>query len=72
MKLGTIAYCTYLVHAPPMQAARALLRVHSRISPAAEWSLGGVLGIVMAVWVASLSWKLLEQRFIAYGHRFNY
>lgn len=72
MRLGTLAYCTYLVHPLVMQAARALLRTHSKLPSTAIWPIGGLLGIVGAIVIASVSWNLFEKRLLRYGHQFQY
>ena len=72
MKLGTVAYCTYLVHPVLMQAARTLLRSHLRSSPAVVWPLGGLLGIGASLVVAYVSWTFFERPLVRYGHEFPY
>jgi peptidoglycan/LPS O-acetylase OafA/YrhL len=72
MKLGTIAYCTYLMHAPLMQAARTVLRARWNMPAETVWPVGGVVGIAAAILVASISWRAFEKPLLNYGHRFNY
>lgn len=72
MKLGTVAYCTYLIHAMLIQAVRTLLRAHTALSPSQVWATGGVLGVIVAVMIASLSWRFLEKPLLRCGHTYKY
>jgi peptidoglycan/LPS O-acetylase OafA/YrhL len=71
-KLGKVAYCTYLIHAMLIQAARAVLRSYTSLSSAQIWSAGGAIGLVLALIIASLSWKFLEKPLLSYGHTYEY
>jgi peptidoglycan/LPS O-acetylase OafA/YrhL len=72
MLLGTVAYCTYLVHAPLMQAFRAVLRTGFNLSPGITWPIGGIFGIVAAIGIASMSWAILEKPLLAWARRYEY
>jgi peptidoglycan/LPS O-acetylase OafA/YrhL len=72
MKLGQLAYCTYLVHSILMEAARSVIHAHTNLSRAEVWASGGVVGIAAALVVASISWKYLEQPILRYGHKYTY
>ena len=72
MKLGQLAYCTYLVHSILMEAARNVIGGHTNLSKAEVWVSGGVVGITAALVVASISWKYLEQPILRYGHKYTY
>jgi peptidoglycan/LPS O-acetylase OafA/YrhL len=70
MRLGTIAYCTYLIHVPLVQAGRRLLEL--RVSPQAAWLPGGMLGIAATLSIASISWKFFEKPLLRSGHKHQY
>jgi peptidoglycan/LPS O-acetylase OafA/YrhL len=72
MKLGQLAYCTYLVHSILMEAARNVIGGHTNLSKGEVWVSGGVVGIAAALVVASISWKYLEQPILRYGHKYTY
>lgn len=72
MRLGTIAYCTYLIHEILIEAARNLLHAHTNLSRAAVWSVGGVLGVGGALVIASISWRLFEGPLVRRGHKYHY
>jgi peptidoglycan/LPS O-acetylase OafA/YrhL len=68
--LGTLAYCSYLIHAPMIQAARRLLEL--RFSPPTAWLSGGMFGIALTLAVAALSWKFFEKPLLRRGHTHTY
>jgi peptidoglycan/LPS O-acetylase OafA/YrhL len=70
MGLGTLAYCSYLVHLPMIEAGRRLLEL--RWSADRAWLPGGMLGIVFTLLVASLSWKYFEKPLLRRGHKHVY
>ena len=70
MGLGTLAYCSYLIHLPLIQAARRLLEL--RWSPEQAWLPGGMMGIGLTLLIASLSWKYFEKPLLRRGHRHVY
>lgn len=72
MRLGTIAYCTYLVHSILIQAARRMLEMHTSLSPGQNWAIGGLLGVCAALMIASWSWRFFEKPLVAYGHKYRY
>jgi peptidoglycan/LPS O-acetylase OafA/YrhL len=71
-KLGTLAYCLYLIHISLMQSFRHPLTRWFPQSPAAAWIAGGILGAAAAVVVASLSWNYFEKPLLRRGHRYQY
>ena len=72
MQLGSLAYCSYLVHVGIMQAIRHPLKIHFPQFPVASWLAGGVLGIAATVLVASISFRYFEKPLLRRGHRFVY
>ncbi len=70
MGVGTLAYCTYLVHLPMIQASRRLLEM--RWSADKAWLPGGMLGVAFSLIIASLSWKYFEKPLLRRGHKYVY
>jgi len=71
-KLGTLAYCLYLLHISVMQSVRHPLGSWLRGSPHVAWILGGIVGATASVVLASLSWKYFEKPLLRRGHRYQY
>lgn len=72
MQLGTLAYCSYLVHVAIMNALRHPLKVHFPQFPVAAWLVGGIVGIALSLAVAALSYKYFEKPLLRRGHRYSY
>jgi peptidoglycan/LPS O-acetylase OafA/YrhL len=72
MRLGSLAYCSYLIHVGIMQAIRHPLKTHFPQFPVASWLTGGLLGIVLTVIVASISFRYFEKPLLRRGHRYVY
>jgi peptidoglycan/LPS O-acetylase OafA/YrhL len=72
MWLGTLAYCTYLIHVPLSEAGRRVLALQFPDAPSATWLLGGLLGVAATLVIASLSWKYFEKPLLRRGHMYNY
>ena len=72
MRLGTLAYCSYLVHVAFMNALRHPLKAHFPQYPVAAWLVGGVLGTALTLTVASLSYKYFEKPLLKRGHEYSY
>ncbi len=70
MRLGTISYCTYLVHVPLILAGRRFLGL--LLSPQVAWLPGGMLGMAATVAIATLSWRYFEEPLLRRGHRHRY
>lgn len=70
MGLGTLAYCTYLVHFPLIDAGRRLTAPY--LPQSVSWLLGGWMGVAGAVGFAALSWKYFERPLLRQGHRYQY
>jgi peptidoglycan/LPS O-acetylase OafA/YrhL len=70
MALGTIAYCTYLIHEPLVQAGRRVLEM--RYSQQTAWIPGGMLGIAATLSIASISWRFFEKPLLRRGHKYQY
>jgi peptidoglycan/LPS O-acetylase OafA/YrhL len=71
-RLGAVAYCTYLIHEILIVATRGALSAHTDLSRPGVWAIGGVLGVSMALAIASLSWKFLEKPLLRRGHKYQY
>jgi len=72
MWLGTIAYCSYLVHVAMMNALRHPLKVHFPQYPVAAWLAGGLLGMALTLAIAALSFKYFERPLLRRGHQNTY
>ncbi len=72
MRLGTIAYCTYLIHRPLIWAGRHFLFLRFPHSPTVVMVLGGILGLAATLSLASLSWKYFEKPLLERGHKYQY
>jgi peptidoglycan/LPS O-acetylase OafA/YrhL len=80
MELGGIAYCVYLVHTPLIVAGHRLipicipfLRKLSILHVLGiELLLGGLVGIVVSVAIAKISWHFFEQPLLRRGHAYKF
>jgi peptidoglycan/LPS O-acetylase OafA/YrhL len=72
MRLGTLAYCSYLIHVAIMNALRHPLKTHFPQFPVAAWLVGGILGIVLTLAVAALSYRYFEKPLLRRGHQYPY
>jgi peptidoglycan/LPS O-acetylase OafA/YrhL len=65
-QLGLVAYCTYLFHQSVIEGIRnIMLFPHGQI-------LGGLVGIVITIAVARLSWTFFEKPLLRRGHAYQY
>jgi peptidoglycan/LPS O-acetylase OafA/YrhL len=72
MRLGTIAYCTYLIHRPLIWAGRHFLFLRYPHSPNVAMILGGIIGLTATLILAALSWKYFEKPLLQRGHKYQY
>ncbi len=72
MRLGTLAYCSYLVHVAIMNALRHPLKAYFPQYPVAAWLTGGVVGMILTLAVATLSYKYFEKPLLRRGHQYVY
>jgi peptidoglycan/LPS O-acetylase OafA/YrhL len=72
MRLGTLAYCSYLVHVAIMNALRHPLKAHFPQFPVGAWLAGGILGIALTLSVAALSYRYFEKPLLRRGHQYAY
>ena len=72
MRLGTLAYCTYLIHFPLIQAARRVSQVLLPSHPEMAFLAGGIGAIAVTLALASLSWRYFEQPMLRRGHKYQY
>ncbi len=71
-RMGMLAYCTYLLHLPLMEASRRLLGHLLPYSSTGTQFVGGVAGVLLSVAVAQLSWVFFEKPLIRRGHAHHY
>jgi peptidoglycan/LPS O-acetylase OafA/YrhL len=72
MRLGTLAYCSYLIHVAIMNALRHPLKAHFPHYPVAAWLVGGLVGMALTLAVAALSFTYFERPLLRRGHRYSY
>jgi peptidoglycan/LPS O-acetylase OafA/YrhL len=71
IRLGTLAYCSYLIHQPLVRAGRHFLaRFHYPEN--LSYVLGAFLGIVVTLVLATLSWEYFEKPLLRRGHSATY
>ena len=71
MGMGTIAYCSYLIHMPVIQTFRHVL-AHLNCRPGVSFVCGGLLGVGTTVLIAMISWKFLEKPLLRRGRVYTY
>jgi peptidoglycan/LPS O-acetylase OafA/YrhL len=67
MGLGGISYCVYLIHPLAFVLALTLLRGYPN-----RGAISAIIGIVVTIVVAKMSWKWFEKPLVIYGHRESY
>jgi peptidoglycan/LPS O-acetylase OafA/YrhL len=72
MKLGMLAYFTYLFHLPLMELARRLLVHWFGYSSELIRFAGGWLGISLTLICAALSWRFFEVPLLRKAHAYKY
>ncbi len=70
--LGTLAYCTYLIHLPLMEASRRVLERGLGYSSSSTQFVGGLVGIALTLGVAKLSWIFFEKPLLRRAHAHRY
>jgi peptidoglycan/LPS O-acetylase OafA/YrhL len=72
MQLGTLAYCTYLVHLPLIEFCDRLLRRKFTQPGVTVDFTAGALGIGLSLLIASFSCKYFERPLLRRGHAYKY
>jgi peptidoglycan/LPS O-acetylase OafA/YrhL len=72
IQLGGLAYCTYLLHLPLMEASRRLLGMIWSLSSQTAQLAGTLLGVFLSLVVAKLSWTFFERPLLRRGHSYRY
>jgi peptidoglycan/LPS O-acetylase OafA/YrhL len=72
LSFGTTAYCTYLLHLPMMEICRRLLGLWLPYETQAVQFAGGILGIVLTLMLAKVSWVFFERPLLRRGHSYKY
>ncbi len=72
MQLGVLAYCTYLLHLPLMEAGRRLLGLRFSYSFISIHFIGGLIGVLLTLIVAKLSWIYFEKPLLRRAHAYKY
>ena len=71
-RLGTLAYCTYLLHFPLIQTARRFFYVLLPSHPGIAYVTSGVSAVSVTLVLATLSWRYFEQPLLRRGHTYQY
>ena len=72
MQLGVLAYCTYLIHLPAIEASRRILGLRFNYASGATQFAGGLIGVALTLMVAKFSWYFLEKPMLRRGHAYKY
>lgn len=72
MRLGTLAYCTYLLHYPLIQTGRRISQVLLPSHPQAAYLTGGLAAVAFTLVLATFSWRYFEKPMLKRGHRYQY
>ena len=70
--LGTIAYCTYLLHLPLMNACRRLLGIWFLYTSSRTRFVSGLLGIALTILTGTISWRFFQSPMLRRGHAYRY
>lgn len=70
-QLGVLAYATYLLHNPCMEACGRLFARLGYPNDGVQ-HLAGLLGVAIALAIAKLSWKYFETPLLRRGHNYTY
>jgi peptidoglycan/LPS O-acetylase OafA/YrhL len=71
-QLGVLAYCVYLLHLPLMEASRRFLGLRFAYSATGTQFVGGLIGVLLTLAVAKLSWVFFEKPLLRRGHAYKY
>jgi peptidoglycan/LPS O-acetylase OafA/YrhL len=72
LQLGVLAYCIYLLHLPLMEASRRLLGLRFAYSSTSTQFVGGLMGVLLTMGIAKLSWVFFEKPLLRRGHAYKY
>jgi peptidoglycan/LPS O-acetylase OafA/YrhL len=72
MQLGTLAYCTYLIHFPLIQEGRHVLGLVLPGHPELAYVIGALAAIALTIAIAALSWRFFEKPLLRRGHKYQY
>lgn len=72
MRLGTLAYCTYLLHYPLILTGRRIFSAILPLRPSSAWMIGSFSAIAFTLVLATLSWMYFEKPMLRRGHKYQY
>jgi peptidoglycan/LPS O-acetylase OafA/YrhL len=72
MQLGVLAYCTYLVHLPAIEACRRMLGLRFNYAAETTQFVGGLIGVALTLLLAKFSWHFFEKPLLRRGHAYKY
>lgn len=72
MELGTLAYCAYLIHVPLIEVSRRLVEPRFSAPSPTGRILAGLMGVLLSLLTAKLSWTFFEKPLLRQGHAHKY
>lgn len=72
MSLGTIAYCSYLLHLLLIDACRSFFATWFHSESSRMQFGGGLVGIGLTILIAIVSWQFFESPLLRRGHSYRY
>jgi peptidoglycan/LPS O-acetylase OafA/YrhL len=72
MSLGTIAYCSYLLHLLLIDACRSFFTTWFHSDSSRMQLSGGLVGIALTILIAIASWQFFESPLLRRGHSYHY
>ncbi len=72
MQLGTLAYCTYLLHYPLIKTGRRITSALLPAHPEASYLIGAFSAVALTLCLAMLSWRYFEKPMLRRGHKYQY
>jgi peptidoglycan/LPS O-acetylase OafA/YrhL len=70
--LGTIAYCSYLLHLLLIDSCRSLFGTWFHSASSSMQSVSGLVGIGLTILIAIASWQFFESPLLRRGHTYHY
>jgi peptidoglycan/LPS O-acetylase OafA/YrhL len=72
MSLGTIAYCSYLLHLLLIDACRSMFATWFHSESSSMQFVSGLVGIGLTILIAIASWQFFESPLLRRGHTYHY
>ena len=72
MRLGVLAYCTYLLHLPLIELSRRVLGLRFSYVSTGTQLISSLVGVLLTLGVATLSWRFFEKPLLRRGQTYKY